>query len=223
MPTETATIRQRRTVTAHAARTWLTAFGICVAAVLLCVGYVDRPVADFFEAHFRHTVAWIWLDRIFFVMNGVVLLALLFVLMCGAWTLLGRSLPRWTGTPLLCSWTANLALAAEYIFKRLFGRGWVQPGYITDHQYGFYWLQTGGNWEGCFPSGTATISVAIATVLWTVSPRLRLPGVIVAALLCAIVVVANYHWLGDVVAGVFLGATIGAMTLKLIASESLLP
>lgn len=218
MPLETAAIRKRGTT-----RAWLTAFAICVAAVLLCIRYVDRPLAEFFDAHFRHTQAWFLVDRAFVAVNGFVLLALFFVFGCGAWKLFDRALPRWTDTPLMCSWSANLALATEYILKRLFGRVWVDPSYVTNHRYGFLWLQTGAHWEGSFPSGTATISVAIVTVLWTMAPRLRSAGAMVAGVLCLTVVVANYHWLGDVVAGVFAGAMIGSMTLKLIRPASLVP
>ena len=47
----------------------------------------------------------------------------------------------------------------------------------------------------------------IVTVLSILAPRSRVIGALIVLLLCAAVVINNYHWLGDVVAGVFLGAS----------------
>jgi membrane-associated phospholipid phosphatase len=199
---------------------WLIAFAICVTLILICVVYVDRPSAEFFERHFRHTQGWVWLNRAFMPLNGVVVLAFCFVLGCGAWRVSARPLPAWTATPLLCSWAAMLGLAAEFILKRIFGRAWPDM-HVREGFYGFHWLSTGWHWEGSFPSGTADISVAIVTVIWLVAPRWRASAMI-AGLLCVGVVVANFHWPSDVIAGIFVGAAIGTATVKTIGRDSLL-
>jgi len=198
-------------------RTWVLAFTATAIAVLVCVSYVDRPVALFFDAHFRYTTAWDWLNRALAPLNLVVLLALLFLFGCGTWVISGRLLPSRTRTPLLCSWAAMWATAAEIIFKRIFGRAWPDPTYIRDHLYGFRLLHGGPHWQS-FPSGTAMVSAAILSVLWITVPRWRAIGVLTVTLLCIAVVVANYHWVGDVIAGAFLGASIGWMTVRLAAT-----
>ncbi len=114
--------------------------------------------------------------------------------------------------PQLCSWAALWGIAAELIFKTIFGR--VPPGYIQGHALGFHLLAGRPPWAS-FPSGTATISTAIVAVLWILAPRSRIIGALIALLLCTAVVINNFHWLGDVVAGVFLGASIGWMTVLL--------
>jgi len=45
--------------------------------------------------------------------------------------------------------------------------------------------------------------------------------VFLAVLLCCGVVVTNGHWLSDVIAGAFLGASIGWMTVRLLDSQAL--
>jgi membrane-associated phospholipid phosphatase len=189
-------------------RNWLVAFAAAGIAVVVCIAYVDRPVAEFFDLHLRHTTSWVWLDRALAPLNLVPLMALLFLFVCGTWVMSGRSLRPWTRTPLLCSWAAMWATAAEIIFKRIFGRAWPYPTYIRDHLYGFHPLHGGPDWQS-FPSGTAAISTAIVSVLWIVMPRSRVIGVLTVALLCVAVVITNYHWVGDVIAGTFLGAYIG--------------
>ena len=200
-------------------RFWLAALALCAAAITACVAYVDRPVADLLEAHFRHHHLWVWLDRALRPLALVVVAALFFLLGCGIWVVPGRPLRRWTETPLLCSWSAIWAVAAEVIFKRIFGRAWPDPTYVHNHLYGFHLLHGSTHWDS-FPSGTAAVSFAIATVLWIVSPRWRILGLLFAAVLSVSVVVGNYHWVSDVIAGAFLGVTIGWSTVRLLCPRA---
>jgi membrane-associated phospholipid phosphatase len=106
------------------------------------------------------------------------------------------------------------ATAADIIFKHILGRAWPDPAYIQNHIYGFRLLHGGTQWES-FPSGTAAISAAIASVLWLEMPRWRAMSAVIVVLLCVAVVITNYHWVGDVIAGAFLGTSIGWMTVQL--------
>jgi membrane-associated phospholipid phosphatase len=197
-------------------KNWLIAFALTVIVVAVCYAYVDRPVAEFLDRRMRHAIGWVLLERALAPFNLVVVAALLFLFACGIRVVSGGALGSWTRTPLLCAWATMWAIAAEIILKRLFGRGWPDPTYIQDGLYGFHWLHGGPHWQS-FPSGTAAASVAIATVLRIVAPRWRTPGPLIAALLCVAVVATNDHWVGDVIAGAFLGATIGWMTVALTA------
>lgn len=205
----------------HAAfRRWLLAFAFCAAAVVVSIYYIDRPAAVFFNTHVRPTELWGWLNHLLAPFVLVPVAALLFLLGLGCWRLSGRQLGAWTLEPLLCSWSAIWALAAEFVFKRILGRAWPDPTYTGKHLYGFRFLNAGPYWDS-FPSGTATVSAAIVATVWIVTPRLRLPSVLLAALLCAGVIVTNGHWLSDVIAGAFLGASIGWMTVLVLRSPVL--
>jgi len=203
-----------------ALRNWLLAFAATAIVVEVCFVFIDRPVAEFMEQHVRHTVTWIWITRALAPVASVVLLALVFILGCGLRLLSGRSLPSWTQTPLLCSWAAMLATAADTLLKRVLGRGVADPAYIQTHLWGFRFLRGAEPLWASFPSGSATIAAAIASVLWITKPRWRAMSVLAVFLLCAAVVITNYHWLADVIAGAFLGATIGWMTVHLRGSRS---
>lgn len=105
------------------------------------------------------------------------------------------------------------AVASEIILKRIFGRGWTDPTFVREH--GFHFLHGETHWDA-FPSGTATVSFAILAVLWILRPRWRVAGTAAVVLLSAAVVIGNYHWLSDVIAGGFLGVTIGWGTVALL-------
>jgi len=198
----------------NAFRAWLLAFAATVVAVGVCMAYVDRPVASFFESHFRQSALWNGIDLALSPIALVVVAALFFLLACGTWVLSGRPLVPWTRVPLLCSWATMWAVAAEIILKRMIGRSWPDPTYTQEHLYGFHWFHGTPHWDS-FPSGTMAISCAILTVLWILRPRWRAPGVVVVALLCLAVVLNNYHWISDLIAGAFLGISIGWMTTRL--------
>jgi membrane-associated phospholipid phosphatase len=194
-------------------RNWLAALAVTTVAVIVCIAYIDRPVAEFFDVHLRGAPR-VWINRALAPVDLIVVMALLFLLACGMRVVFGGALAPWTRTPLLCCWAAMLATAAETIFKQLFGRGWPDPTYVRDHVYGFHWLRGGPHWES-FPSGTAAISFAVATVLWIAAPRWRAFAVAATSILCVAVVVINGHWVGDVIAGAFLGVTIGWITVAM--------
>jgi membrane-associated phospholipid phosphatase len=199
----------------NALRRWLLTFAAMVVLVLLCMAYVDRPMAEFLERHVRHTEARIWVRRALAPFDLFVVAALFFLLGCGAWIISGRTLSSWARTPLLCSWAAMWAVAADIIFKHIFGRSWVEPTYIQDHLYGFHFLHGGAHWES-FPSGTAAISSAIISALWNETPRLRMIGALIVVMLGVGVVINNFHWVSDVIAGAFLGALIGRITVRMM-------
>jgi membrane-associated phospholipid phosphatase len=195
-------------------RTWVFASGATTVAVVVCIAYVDRPIALFFDAHLRHTAAWVWLSRALAPLDLVVITALLFLLGCGARVLSGHLLRPWTRTPLLCSWAGIWATTADIIFKHIFGRAGPDPAYIQNRIYEFRLLHGGPHWDS-FPSGTAAISAAIASVVWIEMPRWRATSAVIVFLLCVAVVITNYHWVADVIAGAFLGTSIGWMTVQL--------
>lgn len=195
-------------------QSWLLAFIVCGLVTAACILYVDRPLAEFFELHTQHSTLWVAVDRAFPIFDAVVVAALLFLIACGIRVLSGHPLSSWTQTPLLCSWSAMWAVSADIIFKQIFGRLGPDAAYVQYNHYGFHPFQTRLHWAA-FPSGTAAVSAAVVSVLFAINPRSRVVGLFVVVLLSAMVVIMNYHWMSDVIAGAFLGVFIGSSTVRL--------
>jgi membrane-associated phospholipid phosphatase len=193
-------------------RNWLLAFAATAITVALCIACFDRPAAGYFHDHLPLS-AWVWIDRCLAPLKLAIPTALVSLIGCWMWTRSGRTLPRWTRMLLLCCWAAVWATLATIVLKYALGRGSPDPLFLREGLYGFRPLKGGSNWHS-FPSGTAAISTAILSVLWIFLPRWRAIVLAIGALLCAAVVVTNYHWVGDVIAGVFLGALIGRITVR---------
>lgn len=193
---------------------WLLALAISGGATYLSVLYVDRPAAEFFDRSVRHTIWWGGINGFLAPLVVVPIAAVLFLLVLGCWLLAGRQMAVWTLKPVLCCWSVIWALGAELVFKQIFGRAWPDPTYIGNHLYGFRFFHGHEHWNS-FPSGTATIALALVATLWHIAPRVRSFSVCLAVLLLVGVVVTNGHWISDVIAGAFLGWSIGWMTVLL--------
>lgn len=198
---------------------WLLGALLCGAAVLLCMAYVDRPVADWVQAEVRPSALYDWIMRGFAPLRVVAVLAVLFLFGSGRWALVDRPLPSWTRTPLLASWSGVWALAATLVFKEIFGRSAPDPEYVVQHVYGYHLPESSLRYA--FPSGTTTMATALLTVLWIRMPRLRFGYLAAGLLLGVALIISNSHWVSDVIAGAFLGASIGWMTVQLARPEIL--
>jgi membrane-associated phospholipid phosphatase len=195
-------------------RRMLLALALCGLSVLVCIFCVDRPAAEFFNSNVRPYPVWIWLNGLLAPLVAIPVVALLFQFGVGLWLLCGRRLASWTSTLLLYSSGTIWAIAAEFVLKQIFGRGSPDPTYLGNHLYGFRFLHAAEGWAS-FPSGTATIALTIAAITCLRLPRWRVMVSILAGLACIAVTVANGHWVSDVIAGMFLGACIGWMTVAI--------
>jgi membrane-associated phospholipid phosphatase len=192
---------------------WLLGLAICIVSVIVCVIYVDRPVAEFVNRNLRPTAIFLMFGRALRPLIVVVPIGLLYLVGSGCWVIAGRRLSSWTRTLLLCSWSLVWALAATVVLKQIFGRTSALH-YIQHDVYGFYPLR-GGPVDDAFPSGTAAIATAIIAVLWLLVPRLRTLWALTLVLIAVALVVTNNHFVADVIGGSFLGGSIGWMTVRL--------
>lgn len=195
-------------------RRLLLALALCAISIPVCISYLDRPAAEYFNSHVRPFDLWIWLNRLLAPLVVIPVVALLFEFGAGFWLLFGRRLASWTLTPLLFSSGALWAISAEFVLKQVFGRGSPGPTYLANHLYGFRFLNAGEGWRS-FPSGTATIALTIVTITYLRLPRWRLAASLLAGLVCIGVTITNGHWVSDVMAGVFIGVSIGWMTVAM--------
>ncbi len=193
---------------AGAIRIWMALAAATLAIVVLCVLYLDRPIAEEANAHFFRTA---WQSRANDFLNALV--AIMVVVFGGSfaagfWRLLDRPLPAWTRVPLLCAWSIAWALASTEILKRLVGRSSAAYVYFGRHLYEFRWLRGSQGFDS-FPSGTMAVAAACLAVIWCEWPRTRALCVTMTCLIAAALVMTSSHWVGDLVGGLFLGATIG--------------
>jgi membrane-associated phospholipid phosphatase len=201
-------------------RNWLIAFGACAVVSLLSVAYLDRPVADYVHLNLLQSRIIQGLASALGPLVVFVALAFLVLLAAGSLVLAGRDLGPRFEAPLLCSWSTVWAMASTEILKRIFGRSdpemWTGFSATASAKgtYAFHFLHGGPLFES-FPSGSIAISAAILSVLWILMPRLRAAWALLLGFVAFALIVTNGHFVADVIAGGFLGVSIGWMTVLL--------
>jgi len=194
---------------------WAIWFVLTATAVTVSHFWLDRPIALFVHDRLQGVNPFALLTLVPEWVTPLVLAAFVAVGLSG---LARRSLPRLPTVAVLAA--ASLAVAEiikdklKYVFGRTWPETWVgnNPSFIEDHVYGFN-LFHGGQGYASFPSGHTTAICAVISVLWICYPRLRIVyGICVAAVAVGLVG-ADFHFLGDVIAGAFLGTTIGWITI----------
>jgi len=187
-------------------------------AVVLCMAYLDRPVADFVQAHWRQHSLEAWMEGFLRLAPGALLMAFVLLFAAGFSALRGRTLGAWARTPLLSSWSVVWTLSVVVVLKRIFGRSCVNPNYIVGHSYGFQPFHGIGSYES-FPSGTTAVAAAILSVVWLRLPQLRWVCALLLALVALALILTQSHWVSDIIGGGSLGALVGSMTIRILRSS----
>jgi membrane-associated phospholipid phosphatase len=185
---------------------------LLLGAVLsaVCYFFVDRPVALFFHNHVidLHDLL-VQAEQLSDWLKYATLVAIPLVVLWRLWKRGGHFQ------------TVLLALSADWIVitvlkvlaKGVCGRSWPQtwdsngPSWLDTGEYGFHPFHFDKPYA--FPSGHAAVVFSVAAVLWFSYPRWRWCYALVCAAMCVALVVLNYHFVGDVVAGAAMGSITG--------------
>ncbi len=193
---------------------WLKSLIVTAALVLICYFWLDRPIALWvhgnIRSHYQELIAW------FQFPDPLIPIALVILMTICVRAIIARPLPKYQIAALLCSVSI---LGAEFLKKGLkfvFGRTWPETiwphnnlSLIRDDVYGFHFFHRGYAYHS-FPSGHMAAVCAAAAVLWIWYPRFRPVWIIGALVVGTALVGGNYHFLGDVIAGAFVGVTSAA-------------
>jgi membrane-associated phospholipid phosphatase len=190
---------------------WRRLFGAllsCAVLVGLAVALVDRPASTWAHATLRGIAVFPWLTHLadFTLPVAAVVLAA-----AGVGVLWNWQPPPWFKTLLACALATVIAFVIKDQLKQVCGRLWPEtwtnhnPSWIGNGAYGFFPFHGGEGWES-FPSGHTTRITAFMAVLWLRVPRLRWLWVTVVFLVALGLYGADYHFIGDIIAGAYLGA-----------------
>ncbi len=182
-----------------------------IAVIVLCIVFVDKPVALF-------------ATRLFWKFQHLqfALAALLLLIPFGALSILVAGFAMANGRPI--SWRLEtLALAGVsliaailcnyFLLQRVFGRG-SPIRYLMHHDdYGFAWFHGRGGIG--FPSGHSVIAASYLMVFWFRYSQSRpIVGSIIAAVMITLIL-AEWHFVSDTLAGVLEGTIAAALTVHL--------
>lgn len=207
---------------------------ICAVFVFATATMIDRPVASWVHSHLGDA-RFDWFEATykghslrlgpFSVMASpaealepvaVVVFAILAILSFAGWRpgIRGRAV-------LALSLSVFVAVGANGVAKEIFGRTWPEswlgdnPSWIRDGVFGFFPFHGGMGW-GSFPSGHTTLITTVATILWIVWPELRWVWSVTVAIVVVGLLAGNYHFVSDIIGGLYLGAGVGLSVVTLM-------
>jgi membrane-associated phospholipid phosphatase len=191
----------------------------CVALVVLCVLFVDRAAStwSFQHLHSRRPLFYPLthiVDPLHF--GPAIVLILAGIAWCAGWR------PGSVSRVLLelCV-TLIVAYAVKEFVKYACGRTWPEtwvannPSWIKDGDFSFHPFHGKEGWAS-FPSGHTTMICAFATFLWQRARPLRWVGVGLAVLVVIGLLGCDYHYVGDMLAGAFLGTASASAVIALL-------
>ncbi len=196
---------------------WLLSLAVTAVAVLVSYEWLDRPLALFMHRAFPHPQAF---EKLTHIPDPLVPLAVIGFVVLGLRALAARPPSRLETALLLCSVSLIMAEAIKTQLKFVFGRTWPDtwthnnPSLIHDGVFGFNFFH-GGEGYASFPSGHTTVTCAVIFVLWIFYPRLKALWLLIVLAVAVGLVGADYHFLGDVFGGAFLGVSTGWMVTLL--------
>jgi hypothetical protein len=127
-----------------------------------------------------------------------------------------------------------VTLQLKNMLKIVFGRTWprevtdpsvgaapcacIAPsrGFLNDGIHAFHAFGGSSKPFSAFPSGSTATLIAVVLPLVLLYPRTRIPLTVFTALSLFSFVITNTHFVGDVVAGIYLGALCGSVGVALV-------
>jgi membrane-associated phospholipid phosphatase len=202
---------------------WIASALLLIPLIVLCVRYLDAPLAYLIRDRFFSNRHWSHLTS-----NLPDLLLLVVLVTSSSALVLYRIRVRQgiddavTRLARLVSWAAPASYLMKGVLKFVFGRVNTRIWLQQPDLYGFYWFQRRPGCEG-FPSGHMVVIVTLLACLWRFYPKYRPWCLFLAATLGVALVATDYHFLSDVLAGAYLGAAIEAVVFWLLVRDPLQP
>jgi membrane-associated phospholipid phosphatase len=191
---------------------WATGFLICGVLVIILYFWIDRPVTYFVHDELSDYRPIFDLPaRLPKVVGPLVATITLIV---GVRALMKRPVTGVQVAFVLSALSWAVSAVPESWLKFAFGRTWPEtwiqdnPSLIRDHVYGFNPFH-GGPGYAAFPSGHMVAIGAIVSVFWFLHPRSRAVCAICIGMVFIGQLGANYHFVSDLIAGGFLGFSVG--------------
>lgn len=193
---------------------------VCLAVIIviiLCYYYVDRQVVYFF--HSLNTRQYKLLDYIAEIPAVLILLLpIVLVYLMIRFSFFKHSAADKVISLLVAA--SGIGFTLREILKAIFGRYWTatfnnnNASLLTHNVYGFNWFQFNGA-NKSFPSGHMIGITVVAVIISMLYPKYRYLCFIAIMLVGLCQIILYFHFVSDVIAGVFIGALVGYYSVKM--------
>jgi membrane-associated phospholipid phosphatase len=188
-----------------------------VCVIVASVAWLDRPIAYFVHDAFgQYLIVGSFTETPSVFSPLTILVFLIFV----ARRIAFRPFGRLDVALILADLSIILAKLVVAPLKVMFGRTWPQyhmPSLIGDGTYTFNFFQAGPALES-FPSGHMASICALFVVFWLWYPAYWPIYTVAIIGMATGLIVGNYHFLSDVIAGAFVGCATAVLLVHMYES-----
>ena len=201
----------------HLLKSTLLSFFFCSLLITVCYTWLDPIIALWVNQHHNFN-EFLFFEYFTYIANLTVWATALYYLYFSVIFAARKENPSSFQLPFLnIANSVALSIFMKDALKFVFGRYWPNTwnnnniSLIHDHAYGFHFFHSGVPYQS-FPSGHTTIVVAAATSIWITYPRgpWRYLALLAALLTIIGLLAKNYHFLGDCIAGAWVGFTVAS-------------
>jgi membrane-associated phospholipid phosphatase len=194
---------------------WYAALLIAAVAISVCIRWVDYPVA----AKFLNVSKEVGLIGKIFGGRVIVAGELSVIAVLALVRIRFGSLPSIAKVLLVACGTSVMAYTLnDLVLKIVFGRQ-SPTAFYESPLAGTFHLFRGDDFSS-FPSGHMMLAAAFLGVFSRIYPRARTASLFLLALGTVLLVVGDWHFVSDVIAGTFLGFTAGLIAGELWVSHA---
>jgi membrane-associated phospholipid phosphatase len=192
----------------------------CISLVILSYFFIDKPLAIWLYKHeLQHDHVYQWLTYIPNIFVYISFIILICVLPTSKLSQLNR---KFLKVIFAISISTYISLVLTKFLKFVFGR--VGPEYwisntFDQNAYGFSLFHGGSKIFQDFPSGHSAVGFVVITIMWLVYPKLRWFSVLLGITIIISLLCTASHFLGDCIAGAFLGALLGVLAINFFEFE----
>ena len=185
-------------------RLWMLWAACTIVVVTASIVWLDRPVCLFLRQLIGHSDFFAkFVDSPGLFLPLAAIAPLMFVVR----RLLRYDPGRFDIALILSLLSVLLAYALKFPLKFLFGRTW--PHVLINYDiYVFNPFHAGGEF-GSFPSGHTAAICALLSVFWIWYPKYRAVYAMCVLAAALILLIGNYHFVSDIIAGGFFGVSCG--------------
>ena len=190
--------------------TWTVFLVVTIIAIIICIRWLDIPVAlQFHSQAGRYSPLGQGFSSSILVTGELALIMSLSIA-----RIIKGSLSEYARTLLIACCSSLFAFEAnDRILKVIFGRQNPAAFFDKPALHLFHFLQ--GNEHSSFPSGHMVMATAFAVVIIRLHPRTAPPLIALLCLGAFALLVGDWHFASDIVAGAFEGWTAGLMAAEL--------
>jgi len=191
-----------------------------ITLIALSYFHIDMPVALWVEANIRSYSSF----KLYTSNIPSMLLMLVIVISSISWAAyiylrLQRVANRHRDFFLVLGTALPLAYLAKSLLKWCFGRLETRLWLVKPDQYGMHWFN-GVNGYDAFPSGHMLVITQLFLAIWFFYPKLRLVNFLAWIALAFALIVTNYHFVADVIAGIYVAIWLYGFCVKALIKHS---